>query len=428
MAGGAVIYSEKQYGTSVAQLAKLKGALARSEARDSGHGRIRDVEIEGLRNAISDLEADISYYDLLRSGQVTFSKSFSLETLPAAMIQARIAAGMSQGDLAATLGIKPHLLQQYEDTGYLGVPLARLIEIGRILNVHVSVCFELGQGAHGAVHGWESTEELIWQRFPVEEMARRRWFVAPDGADLAQCARSYFLDAAGPEFVTANHRKKSCAASLPDEYALLAWQARILELAKAQGAADFQPDTSWLPELRALAGRANGSRRVCDLLAGKGIICVMEPNLPGAQLDGAAMLGESGHPVIGLTLRHDRLDGFWFTLFHQLGHVFLHLLNGLRFDFFDGEEGIRADAIERQAEQFAVDHLIPGADWEKCLSRISPSGDAVRMDAETLGIHAALIAGRIRRERNDYTILSDLVGSGPSGPRRVAPGAAVREM
>ncbi|RJL18880.1 XRE family transcriptional regulator [Paracoccus siganidrum] len=409
-----MIYSEKQYGISVAELAKLKGALARSEGKDFGQGWIRNVEIEGLRSVISDLEADISYYDLLNSGQVTFSKSFSLETLPSAMIQARIAAGMSQGDLAAALGIKPHLLRQYEDTGYLGVPLSRMIEICRVLNVHVSVSFELGQGPHSAVHCWESVEELIWQQFPVEEMARRGWFVAPEGADLVQCARSYFMDAAGPNFVTANHRKKSCAAGLPDEYALLAWQARVLELARTQKAdtAEFTRDTSWLPDLAALAGRAEGSRQVRDLLAAKGIICVMEPNLPGVHLDGAAMLGEGGCPVIAMTLRHDRLDSFWFTLFHQLGHVFLHLFDGLRFDFFDAEEGRRSDAIERQAEQFALTNLMPGADWESCRSRRTPSAEAVRSDAERLGIHAAIIAGRIRRERNDYTILSDLVGPG----------------
>ncbi len=50
--------------------------------------------------------------------------------------------------------------------------------------------------------------------------------------------------------------------------------------------------------------------------------------------------------------------------------------------------------------------------WEQCLSRFALSQEAVRIDAENLGIDASIIAGRIRKERGNYTILNDLVGQG----------------
>ena len=62
-----------------------------------------------------------------------------------------------------------------------------------------------------------------------------------------------------------------------------------------------------------------------EYLAHSGIPLVVEPHLPQTYLDGAAFLLPAGRPVIGLTLRYDRLDNFWFVLFHELAHVVKHL-------------------------------------------------------------------------------------------------------
>ncbi|CAM5533230.1 hypothetical protein FALB51S_04259 [Frigidibacter albus] len=129
------------------------------------------------------------------------------------------------------------------------------------------------------------------------------------------------------------------------------------------------------------------------------------------------MLDHDGRPVIGLTLRFNRLDNFWFVLLHELGHVFLHLMDGLRYDFFDEEETVGDDEVERQADKFALDNLIPEAKWDECLSRFALSEEAVRIDAKNLGIDASIIAGRIRKERGDFTILQGLIGQGQVVPQ-----------
>jgi HTH-type transcriptional regulator/antitoxin HigA len=159
-----------------------------------------------------------------------------------------------------------------------------------------------------------------------------------------------------------------------------------------------------------LTKRKDGPKRARDLLAEKGIVLIVERHLPGSYLDGAAMLANGETPVVGLTLRYDRLDNFWFVLMHELGHVLLHLFDGLRFDFFDEEGGNDGDAIEAEADKFALDALIPEALWDQCLSRFALSEEAVKIDAEKIGIDPSIIAGRIRKERGNYTILNDLVG------------------
>jgi HTH-type transcriptional regulator / antitoxin HigA len=409
-----MIYSDKQYGVSRAQLAKLHDALAAAKARASDQAWLKRAEINGLKSQIVDIEAELAEYDLLKSGQVSFSKTYALAELPRVLVQARIASGMSQTDLAERLGMKPQQVQRYEATNYMGASLGRLIEISKALNVKASESFEGPKQASGSVFAWGNADDIVWGQLPYKEMIKRKWFDLPRGANPIERVKDYFLHAAGPQFATALHRKKMRSGNVPNEYALLAWQARILERARskieAEEIATFELDDRWLPELVRLTKRKDGPTHARDLLAKKGIVLVVERHLPGSYLDGAAMLADDETPIVALTLRYDRLDNFWFVLMHELGHVFQHLFDGLRYDFFDEESGDDGDAIEAEADKFALDALIPEAMWDQCLSRFALSEEAVKIDAETIGIDPSIIAGRIRKERGNYTILNDLVG------------------
>lgn len=409
-----MIFSDKQYAVSRAALAKLREAFAGATNRVSEDAWLKQAEIDALKSQIADIEAELAEYDLLKSGQVPFLKTYSLEELPRVLVQARIASGMSQTDLAEKLGMKPQQVQRYEATDYMGASLGRLIEVSRVLGVTTSGSFEGPQQSGGSVFAWRDIEDIIWSLLPYKEMIKRKWFDVPRGCDPVERVKEYFLHTAGPQFATALHRKKMHSGNVPNEYALLAWQARILERARlkiGEGAiGPFELDDRWLPDLVRLTQQQDGPKRALDLLAAKGIVLVVEPRLPGSYLDGAAMLAESETPVVGLTLRHDRLDNFWFVLMHELGHVFLHLFEGQRLDFFDEESGGGADAVEAEADKFALDALIPETLWDQCLSRFALSEEAVRIDAETIGIDPSIIAGRIRKERDNYAILSNLVG------------------
>ena len=411
-----MIYSDRQFNASTAGLSRLKAALEAVEDREADQLWLKQAEIDALKSQIAEIEAELAEYRLLKSGQISFSKSYALEDLPQVLVQARIASGMSQTGLAEKLQMKPQQIQRYEATDYMGASLARLAEVSRVLGVKVAGILERADHAGGFVFEWSNWDDIAWGQFPYREMIRRRWFDVPRNANPLEKTKEYFIRAAGPQIVTAYHRKKMRSGNAPNEYSLLAWQVRVLERARDLVAhnrlGDFEPDDGWLPELVKLTSRRDGAKRAGRLLAEKGIAFVVERHLPGSYLDGAAMFDDMERPVIGLTLRHDRLDNFWFVLFHELGHVFLHLFDGLRYDFFDEENGSEADDIEAEADRFALNALIPDALWDQCLSRFALSEEAVRIDAKGLGIHASIIAGRIRKERRNYAILTDLVGQG----------------
>jgi HTH-type transcriptional regulator/antitoxin HigA len=134
--------------------------------------------------------------------------------------------------------------------------------------------------------------------------------------------------------------------------------------------------------------------------------------------------------VIALTLRRDDIGNFWFSLLHELAHVILHRRTGLGAGFFDQFESEGSDTgvdeLEVQADSFASNMLVPEERWRRSPARISRTGKVIEKFARELGIHPAIVYGRLRKERNDYTQFAQKIGANtirkqfaPSGNKEV---------
>jgi HTH-type transcriptional regulator/antitoxin HigA len=124
------------------------------------------------------------------------------------------------------------------------------------------------------------------------------------------------------------------------------------------------------------------------------------------------MLSSTGIPIIGLTIRHDRLDNFWHTLVHELAHVCRHLRNpeDAYVDNFD-VDSVNI-AVEKEADILARNSFIPREEWEQSVAFRQPSIVSIFKCAEMWKIHAAIVAGRIRYETRDYSQFGPIVGHG----------------
>ena len=413
-----MIYNERQLKISAAELNKLIEARAElEESSASTEEWLKDAQLNALSSQIAELRQDIAEYNLLRSGQISHEECNDLSELPRALIAARISQGFSQKDLADQLGMQQQQIQRYEATYYMSASLSRLIEIAGVLDLKVKELWPSRAVRPGnVVFSWSDSSHVDWNLFPMKEMARRGWLDFDVEQSPIAAVKDYFFRAAGPEFASALHRKKFYGERKPNKYSLLAWQARILEKARAETDEEkigsFELDDRWVTELVKLSTKEHGPLLAKDFLASHGVSLVIEHHLSETYLDGAAMLSHEGNPVIGLTLRHDRLDNFWFVLLHELGHVFLHLFNSLKMDFFDEESGEDADDIEREADEFALNASADDESWSSCLSRFYMTEDSVIQDAKRLEVHPSIVAGRLRRERRNYTILNELIGLG----------------
>lgn len=273
--------------------------------------------------------------------------------------------------------------------------------------------------------------ELEWSRFPVKAMAKRGWI--PDGPYAeggVAGALQNLIDRAGvPQLAkTVLYRKtgRLRTNAKTDAYALKAWCWQVLAKANEE-----RPSTRYrrgtvtpdfLRKVARLSSQETGPRMAKELLARHGIPLVVVRHLPRMYLDGAALRLSDGRPVVGLTLRHDRIDNFWFCLLHELAHIGRHLDNGKGDAFVDdltlrkataGQE----DPREKEADDWAEEALIPRADWENAAVREGPTAMAVTYFASSVGVHPAVVAGRIRYEEQNYRRLSQFVGTGAIRPQ-----------
>lgn len=157
-----------------------------------------------------------------------------------------------------------------------------------------------------------------------------------------------------------------------------------------------------LPQLRALTRvpAPEFCQELQDCCASVGVAVVYVPEIAGARASGATRWLSPTKASVQLSDRGKKSDRFWFAFFHEIGHVLLH---GKR-DIFVDDEKIGDDAEsdqERGASDFARELLIP-ARYGLDLLTAQTQADVVAL-ADRVGVSPAIVAGRIRHDRKDYT-------------------------
>jgi len=134
-----MIRNERQYRITKAQLEKFeRGFAARSPTPPPDiHPRIAQAQRDAISSQMDELREELAAYDALQSGRANVLELASLDELPEALIKARIAAGLTQRDLAERLQMKEQQVQRYEATNYARASLERIREVTAALNVHV---------------------------------------------------------------------------------------------------------------------------------------------------------------------------------------------------------------------------------------------------------------------------------------------------
>ena len=339
---------------------------------------------------------------------------------PLAAIEFRMdQGGLSPRDLIPFIGSRAKVSEVLSGKRAITMPMARA------LHEHLGIPADVLLRQPGTALG-ETLADLEWTRFPLKAMAKLGWL--PDGPDLAERAEELIgalIERAGGRDVVgaALYRKNDHLRinAKMDPYALKAWCWQVLARAnKNPPKANYVCGTvtlDFLKEVARLSGSEDGPRLAKNFLAENGIALETERHLPRTYLDGAALRLGDGRPVIGLTLRYDRIDHFWFCLLHELAHVGRHMDHNHGVAFFDDltlrtVEGERENPREAQADEWAEEALIPWAAWEASAVRDRPTSMTVMNLANALQVHPAIVAGKVRYERQNHRLLSQFVGTG----------------
>ena len=321
-------------------------------------------------------------------------------------------------------------LSRKDLTSYIG----SLSKVSEVLNRKRSLSLSMIRALH---EGLGISAEVLLQKsgaklenqkyeikdFPFNEMFKRGFFTnAPvklnDAKEKGEELMVDFLALSEQMKLPMCCRQSECAFG--DSYALYSWQAEVLNLANTEKLPAFHKDSlnnAFIKRIVKLSYFDAGPQLVKEALSKVGIHFIILKHLPKTHLDGACMYSPDGRPIVALTLRYDRMDNFWFTLLHELGHLAKgHLNKKDRKAIIDDTNKGRTevDEIEDEADKFARDAFIPETYWKEQEDELLQCSEptAIYGAAEELEVSPSVVAGRVRWENKNYTVFTNIVGNG----------------
>lgn len=389
-----IIKSEKDYLAAMSRLSELM-------SRDLKPGSREEDELELLVLVVQDYERQT----------VPPIKADPVESILFRMDQ----MGLTRKDLTQYIGSISKVSEVLSRKRPLSLPMIRRLHRG--LDIPADILIEDVEMDRSIV---DNEPTIDFSRFPLKEMYERGCFGDFEGnaqrlKDYAEDLVSKLMRELGPTQMGAAflraplHQRGDRRAN---ELAIHAW--RICVVRKSRGILPpkkYKANSitlEWMRELAKLSAFNEGPKLAKEYLARHGIVLVIEKHFKRTFLDGAAML-DGDRPIVALTLRHDRIDNFWFALLHEIAHVALHLTPANPV-FIDDLDRTNSERNEQEADEMAKEALIPSAAWDAAKVRYTLTSDDAVTFADQIGVAPAIVAGRLRHETNNYRLLNNLIG------------------
>jgi len=259
-----------------------------------------------------------------------------------------------------------------------------------------------------------ATRAHLFGGLPVSEMIRRGWLDADDVRNVPQVESAlakFFGVKSANEIEILPHATKKTNTFTQVTPAQLAWIYRVKEIASEMLVARYSPFAvrKAVSLLTNLLSAPEEARKVPRILAECGIRYVIVESLSSAKIDGVCFWLNDISPVIGMSLRFDRIDNFWFVLRHEIEHVLRqHGKAAIMVDTeLEGERagiGTNLSEEERTANVAATNFCVPQEVLDSFVARKEPffnERDILGL-ARTLQIHPGLIAGQLQHRTGRY--------------------------
>jgi len=343
---------------------------------------------------------------------------------PGQLIQALLdSRGWSQRVLAIVLGVDETGLNKIV-AGKRPVDADLALKLSQIFNVAAEAILELQKEYDLAMARLLArpdpnlpTRATLFGELPVSEMIKRGWLKGVtdvrriDDVEAALCR--FFQAASVDEIEVLPHAAKKTDVFGNATPAQLAWLYRVKQIADDMLVAKYSEKALCLAldKLRALLVSPDAARKVSRVMTECGVRLVFVEALPSTKIDGVCFWLDDHSPVIGMTLRFDRIDNFWFVLRHEIEHVIRG--HGKTAAFLDTDmeidramRGATIPEEELLADAAAADFCVPQASLQKFIAKKAPyfAERDILGFSKTLGIHPGLVAGQLQRNTGRYDL------------------------
>ncbi|HBK23354.1 MAG TPA: addiction module antidote protein, HigA family [Planktothrix sp. UBA10369] len=313
------------------------------------------------------------------------------------------ARGWTQKDLAEIMDrpaqtINAIINAKKEITPETAIELAAALGTSAEVWTNLETNYRLHRAKKNADHQAISRRRRLYELVPISELIKRQWLPQTKTLEELETSVCNFLDIASPTEtpkLAVNFRHNHTLQS--EDTALIAWIKRVEHLAKMQSVGKFDREQlkSAIPKILSYAQTQENINKVPPLLTSLGVHFVIVPHLSKTYLDGATFT-INNHPIIALTQRYNRIDSFWFTLMHELGHI----VAGHEGIYLDDLSQLEDNPQEKEANQLSCDWLIDSNALAEFVATHSSrfSTKAIEKFAQSQERHPGIIVGRLQYE------------------------------
>ena len=313
---------------------------------------------------------------------------------------------MTQVELAARMGFsKKHVNEIIKGKARITAETAVILE--RIFSLSASFWLNLETDYREALARIKEKkrneeEETIAQTLPYAEMANKGWVAKTRLLnDKINNLRNFFrvsnltIIKNTPTYSVAFRTTQATKAS---ELALAAWLEKGRRLANDIDTKPFSKEKleGYIPEFRKMTKENTGSfyTKLENMLANCGVAFVLVPHLGKTYAHGAVSWLSKDKVMMQLSLRYRYSDIFWFSFFHELGHILLH---GKREDYIEWDDEEKSE-IELQADDFAANTLIPEKEYNNFIKKGNFNKIAIINFADKIEISPGILVGRLQHD------------------------------
>ncbi len=337
-------------------------------------------------------------------------------TSPGTFIKSKMEGkGWTQSDLAYAIGTQPASINQIlNDKRSISTAMAQ--SLGAALEYDAAEIAQI-QAKWGIKHSEEPDPRIkarakILSQYPLREMEKRGWVDPEHGEGTLEQQVYRFFDVEDIEDVPhlSHIAKKTSYEEVPPQQ--LAWLFRVKRIAEEMlsPSYDKQKFMDAIKAFEGLRGKPEDVRYVPQLLEKAGVRFVVVEGIANSTIDGVCLWLDQTSPVIGMSLRYDRIDNFWFVLRHECAHVLHgHGKQAAIVDCDLGDPTMEANISEEEiiANSEAADFCVSSKKMQSFYLRKNPyfSGRDVLAFSKRMGVHPGLVVGQLQRKMNRYDFL-----------------------
>jgi len=330
--------------------------------------------------------------------------------------------GWNQTDFAEIIG-RPVRLVNEIIAAKRGITATTALELSAALGTSAELWMGLESSYQLAKNQVRADEifrkAALRSQWPVRDLQKRGWVVKEGSLEqIEESVFGFYGVTSAEDRVQYKCAARRSAYNVELNRVQEALLIRMTQLAKGVQAKPYSAEAlrSRLPELKQFMEHPEEIRHVPRFLAECGVRFVICEPMTGSHLDGICTWLDANSPVIGMTLRLDRIDNFWFVLWHEITHV----LNGDGKDGqpvidenVDGDDGDDGTLPSREiaANQAAAEACVPQAQFQNWLDRVSVqvSRERVIGFAAAMHVHPGLVVGQLQRRLGRWDLFRQML-------------------